>query len=658
MVKSVNDVLARGVEVVLIIPDPEPFNHHTINELPSTVQGFDPKSDLVYNSPNVFSPSLQPSGYSYEFYGNDAYYGQDCSLQVPFDQPQPPQSPVIHQPHQELSIQEMEDLKPHYLDEITRVLKFEYRDEIKIVELQNNLNGMSIEIRKKEKLQELEQWANRSTYPSKRFNSFCFDDEDYTIAVTPSLPIEEPDNSLSMGNEHLDTVPAMKSDEFIKSSVENLIPVPSESEGVPEHMCDVPFHDNSLPLDVSKYQFENFSDSNDEFFSTDDDSFSIDNIDYVEASPPDSELVSSEVMEIVIPEVGGIDNDILVIKDDIFREKLLNINHLIEALNDNPTPSSDFKTKSSSTSLNSLLEETNTFNNSLPKLETLCFDMEEISSGSTTTHSDISLLEYEAFYDDHLKEISNGSTTTPSDSSLYDSLIFDLSINPFAPADRSDCYELADESKCDVPAREAFTTFSNILFDADYEFDSVIRLIKELLYDNSFPRPLEEFVSANSDAEIKSFSPSSILIKDSDSLMEEMDLSFTSNYPMLQSIKDIDYDSERTIPIFKGLLSNDTLSILEVESFHLGIPLFSRPPAKPPDDNTGILNIKMMGDISDQKVPMHKLMITLASHQEKSPDLLSHRGRKTFQTSVKCPMMIHGKNNPILDVLLFHFYPL
>nr|GFA79115.1 hypothetical protein [Tanacetum cinerariifolium] len=51
------------------------------------------------------------------------------------------------------------------------------------------------------------------------------------------------------------------------------------------------------------------------FSSTDDDSFSLDNIDYVEASPPDSELVSSEVMEIVIPEVGGIkaSNDIDVV---------------------------------------------------------------------------------------------------------------------------------------------------------------------------------------------------------------------------------------------------------------------------------------------------------------------------------------------------------
>nr|GFB21578.1 hypothetical protein [Tanacetum cinerariifolium] len=140
-------------------------------------------------------------------------------------------------------------------------------------------------------------------------------------AITPDEPvlsIEEPDNSLSMRDEHLDTISATKSDEFIKSSVENLILIPSESKGIPEHVCDVPSHDNSLPLDVSKDQFEDFSESNEEFSSIDDDSFSIDDIDYVEASPPDSELVSSKVMEIVIPEVGG-----------------------IKASNDNPVPSYD-----------------------------------------------------------------------------------------------------------------------------------------------------------------------------------------------------------------------------------------------------------------------------------------------------------------------------
>nr|GEY21666.1 hypothetical protein [Tanacetum cinerariifolium] len=41
-----------------------------------------------------------------------------------------------------------------------------------------------------------------------------------------------------MGDEHLDTIPATESDEFIKSRVKNLVPNPSESGG--ENSCDVP----------------------------------------------------------------------------------------------------------------------------------------------------------------------------------------------------------------------------------------------------------------------------------------------------------------------------------------------------------------------------------------------------------------------------------
>ncbi|GJS42841.1 hypothetical protein Tco_0567884 [Tanacetum coccineum] len=208
----------------------------------------------------------------------------------------------------------------------------------------------------------------------------CYDDdEDYTIAITPVSPTKEPVNSLSMGDEHLDTIPATESDEVIKSSVENLVPIPSESEGIPDSVCDVPLCNNPTPLEAFKEHSETIIDSNDDSTSSDDDSY--ENIDYVDASPPDAEIVSLEVVEIVIPEVGGI----------------------------------------------------------LP----------QISSGSPTTHSDYSLPDYETFYsdDDHIEEKSSGSTTTHADFSQYDSFIFDLSINPFPPADRSDFYheELADE---------------------------------------------------------------------------------------------------------------------------------------------------------------------------------------------------------------------
>nr|GEZ46059.1 hypothetical protein [Tanacetum cinerariifolium] len=225
------------------------------------------------------------------------------------------------------------------------------------------------------------------------------------------------------------------------------------------------------------------------------------------------------------------------------------------------------------------------------------------------------------------------------------------------------------ENGCDVPA--CFTTFSNVLFNADYEFDSSddqslydedidsllyefageltllksipsgidetdcdpeedILLIKRLLYDNSSPCPPKEFVSENSNADIESFSPSPIPVKDSDFFMEEIDLSFNSDDPMPPCIEEDDYESERDILICEELLDNYSLSLPVIESYHFDIPSFSRPPAKPLDGNTEILNIKMMGDISEQKVHMPGLMITLVPNQKKSPDLLSHQGLEIF----------------------------
>nr|GFB12402.1 hypothetical protein [Tanacetum cinerariifolium] len=153
---------------------------------------------------------------------------------------------------------------------------------------------------------------------------------------------------------------------------------------------------------------------------------------------------------------------------------------------------------------------------------------------------------------------------------------------------------------------------------------------KRLLYDNSSPCPLEEFVSKNSNANIESFSPSPIPIKDSDSHMEEINLSFNPDDPIPPGIEEDDDDSERDIPILEELLDNYSLSLPEIESFHFDIPSSYRPPAKPPDGNIGILNIKMIGDIYDQKVPIPNLMITRISSQEKSPDLLPHQGLEAF----------------------------
>nr|GEW88989.1 hypothetical protein [Tanacetum cinerariifolium] len=170
--------------------------------------------------------------------------------------------------------------------------------------------------------------------------------------------------------------------------------------------------------------------------------------------------------------------------------------------------------------------------------------------------------------------------------------------------------------------------------ETDCDPEEEIHLNEKLLYDNSSPRPSKGFLFENSDAEIESFSPFPIHVEDSDSFMEEIDLSFTPDEPMPPGIEEDDYDSERVMFIFEELLSNDSLSLPENESFHFNIQSFPRHPANPPDDDLGILTVKMVGDIFEHDVPMSRLLPTqptLVSNQEKSPHLLSYRGFKASQ---------------------------
>nr|GFA07692.1 hypothetical protein [Tanacetum cinerariifolium] len=346
-----------------------------------------------------------------------------------FDQTQPSQFPVIHPPPQETSIEILHDQESAinsvqtFLRKFNRYSFFETPKVLllawdRVYQIKDAFGNKQYKLEDIQELfrklfndvqnihEELAEYINTLGWNRLAFYNIVDDDDvDYTIAITPVLSTEEPDNSLSMGDEHLDTIPVTESDEVIKSSVKDLVPIPSESEDIPDTMCDVHLVNNPTPLEA-KDHFEIVINSNDDYSSSDDDSLDNENIEYVEASPHDSELVSLEVVEIVILE----DEEI---EDDNFRKNLLNVNLLIaniKALKDNPTPSFEFLTKSSSISPKSFLEETNNFDNSLPEFENFCFDLEEISSGSTTTHSDISLSDYEAFYfyDDHIKEINSG----------------------------------------------------------------------------------------------------------------------------------------------------------------------------------------------------------------------------------------------------------
>nr|GEV41205.1 hypothetical protein [Tanacetum cinerariifolium] len=406
---------------VSIISNPEPCNQTVDNELPKTLPSFDStcysdkenlvpcvsKPNFVDESSNIFNPPPQPPNILVNFVG--AMLNMVTTCGGPYE-------------------------------------TFQFQQEIFYEPCCENCGGPqeNFQCQPQEEKRIEEEQAAKARY--WKILACCDDDDDYNSAIIPVLSTEETDNSLSMGDKHLDTIPATESDEVIKSSVEDLVPIPSEFEGIPDTMCDVHLVNNPTPLEA-KDHFEIVMNPNDDISSNDDDSLYNENIEYVEASPHDSELVSLEAAEIVFPEEKEI-------KDDNLREKLLNVHLLIaniEALKDNPTPSFKFLTKSSSTSLKSFLDETNTFHNSLPEFENFYFDLEEINSGSTTTHSDISLPDYEAFSfnNDHIKEISSSSTSTQSDICLseYDSFTFDLSNDRCPPTDRSDFNheEFADE---------------------------------------------------------------------------------------------------------------------------------------------------------------------------------------------------------------------
>nr|GEZ06937.1 hypothetical protein [Tanacetum cinerariifolium] len=448
---------------------------------------------------------------------NQNFYNSNSSG---FDQSQPAQFPIIHPPPQETSVENFHDQEnainsvQTFLRKFNRISFFKTPKVLllawnRVFKIKDALGNKQYKPKDIQELlrelfndvqnihEELTEYINTLGWNRPAFcNNGDDDDEDCTIAVTPDLSITD---SLIMKNEHLDTIPKTESDEFIKSSVENLVPIPSESESFSDikSECDMPECDDSQTTNFSTFSNPLFDDST----SSDDESSH----------------------EEVIYEMS-------------------------------------FKTY-----LNPLFD----------------LDEEFISSEFNPIHNedlDSTLKNDRSDTDSYLLESSLNRDTLMISSLKIDSLLAEfvgelIVLESIPPR--------VDEANCNP--------------------EEDIHLVERLLYDNSSPHPPEEFVSENSNADIESFSPSPILVEDSDSLMEEIDLSFNPDGPMPLSIEDDDDDSERDILIFENY----------------------------------------------------------QNHQmEKSPDLLSHRGLVIFKLSSTCPMTIHGKNIPILDVPFFHFYPL
>nr|GFA02848.1 hypothetical protein [Tanacetum cinerariifolium] len=190
--------------------------------------------------------------------------------------------------------------------------------------------------------------------------------------------------------------------------------------------------------------------------------------------------------------------------------------------------------------------------------------------------------------------------------------------------------------------------------EADFDLEEEIRLVENLLYDNSSPRPPEELNVEIADMILESLSSSPIPVED------------------------------RDIYFFEELLSNDTLPLLENESSnfdHHDDPSFLRPPLEPPNVDiffdTGVLAAKVVEDISEHHMFMPKVLPSqptlclildpLLPFSSKNEDkvfkpgilsylLVSHRD-KTISNFSKSLRMIFGGDIPHLDVPYLHFYP-
>nr|GEX62516.1 hypothetical protein [Tanacetum cinerariifolium] len=102
------------------------------------------------------------------------------------------------------------------------------------------------------------------------------------------------------------------------------------------------------------------------------------------------------------------------------------------------------------------------------------------------------------------------------------------------------------------------------IVEADFDPEEDIRLGEKLLNNDSSPRPPEELNSKIPDAIIESFSPSPILVEDSDSLMEEIDIFLALDDSIPPGMENDDYDSKGDVLFLEGLLNNDSISLPEI----------------------------------------------------------------------------------------------
>ncbi|GJY57285.1 hypothetical protein Tco_0456400 [Tanacetum coccineum] len=220
--------------------------------------------------------------------------------------------------------------------------------------------------------------------------------------------------------------------------------------------------------------------------------------------------------------------------------------------------------------------------------------------------------------DEHLNTIPKTESDEENESSVKD-LNLTLSESEDLSEDLSD-----NESECDVPVCDDFSpnfmTFSNPLFDSNDDFtssddDKIDPLYNEI---DSIPQGNDnDHFNAEFDL-IESLLNRDISMVSSpkiDSLLEELSGELFHIDLIPPEINEADFDPEEDIRLgdvlfLEELLNDDSISLLEYESFHVdfyNVPSSPRPPKKPPDDdvyfdivpNMGVLTTKVVDDIYD-----------------------------------------------------------
>nr|GEW34991.1 hypothetical protein [Tanacetum cinerariifolium] len=377
-------------------PQHQTHSFESYNDNPN--YGYPPQEPFVYNQNSCYEqnfidnsqspPQPQYEMNSCELCGNNAHYGYDCPPHVPFVYNQNPcfnqdfdnnfsqTSPSF--PQQYLCCENREGLhatfqcQPMNQNYITLILL-----------VLTNFNPRSIPsftvlLKKRKPVKDLqiinEELAEYINSPSWNRPAFYDDDDDeYSIQVSEKSPIviapKEPDNSLNIGNGDLDTILETKSDEAIKYSVEDLVPTPSESEGILDNMCDVPFSD--------KNRFDAEYDLIESLLTRDTS---------IVYSPKINSLLEEFAGELahIDPIPSGIDETDYDLKDDIL---------FIEQLLYDDTSSEDDSFKDIE-----YVEASPPDSELLRLEETFSDHTEERSSGSTTTHANNSLFKYDSFH--------------------------------------------------------------------------------------------------------------------------------------------------------------------------------------------------------------------------------------------------------------------